>query len=38
MVFKGEKLGGGPVDQSTDVLWIEMGAFFLKSGEFVQRC
>jgi hypothetical protein len=27
----GEKLGGGPVDQSVSVLWIVSGALFLVS-------
>jgi hypothetical protein len=28
MVFMGGKLGGGPIDWSSGMLWIKMGALF----------
>jgi hypothetical protein len=38
MAITGEKLGGGPADWSTDMLWIGTGAFFLGSSSPAQLC
>jgi hypothetical protein len=38
MVMLGEKLGGGPMDRSPDVLRIVLGALFSGVVGFVHRC
>jgi hypothetical protein len=37
MAIMGEKLGGGAIDWSTDMLWIGTGAFFLWSSRPAQQ-
>jgi hypothetical protein len=36
MTITGEKLGDGPMDQSTGVLWIRMRVLFLRSSGLAQ--
>jgi hypothetical protein len=31
MTVRGREIGWGPVDQSVGVMWIRMGAFFLRT-------
>jgi hypothetical protein len=38
MDARGEKLGGGPVDQSVDMLGIVSGAHFFRSSRVRQLC